>query len=154
MLGCFFLRTTSVCGCSSTLGGSRLLPTDRSLTIVKRDGLTRGVDSSCATGARVSSGVWFSMLAGACVGRGEGAGLLTAGEGAASGIFSGTSWGETSDAGEWDSTSATGLSLTTGVSATCGWLEGSTGGGGGILVGGMRILLDETALVSASDTSL
>lgn len=88
------------------------------------------------------------------MGRGEGAGLLTGGEGADSGTFSGAGWIETSDAGEWDSTSVTGLSLTTGVSATCGWLEKSTGGGGGILVGGVKILLDETALVSVSDTSL
>lgn len=88
------------------------------------------------------------------MGRGEGAGLLTGREGAASGTFSGAGWVETSDAGEWESTSGTGLSPTTGVSATCGSLEKSTGGGGGILVGGARILLDETALVSDSDTSL
>lgn len=37
------------------------------------------------------------------------------------------------------------------VPASCAWLETLNGGGGGILVGGVRILLEETGLVSDSD---
>lgn len=44
-----------------------------------------------------------------------------------------------------------GLSLVSDVTASCAWLETLNGGGGGILVGGVRILLEETGLVSDSD---
>lgn len=99
--------------------------------------MTTGLDSLCTT-----AGVGFCPL--------EGKGLLAGAEGECSGAFSAVS-GTGLDSGKLESISFFGISIVSDVPASCAWAEILMGGGGGILVGGAKILLEETRLVSDSD---
>lgn len=84
-----------------------------------------GVDPSCTTGAEVTSGVCFSVLAGQgcglmlarpCTGKGGGKGMFTGGEGSGSWAFSGE--GEFSRAG--------GMGASDGGEGEASWVAGTS----------------------------
>lgn len=132
--GMFFLILTSVPGSSCTCGASELLLTDGGSTVCRREGGTKGVDSSCMTVAGVPCEAWSSVLTGldscftlerSCTVMGEGADEVFSLGGGRSGL----GWKEFSDGAEIENFWTAGPS----VVDSSGWWGSSMGGGGGIL---------------------
>lgn len=136
--GMFFLILTSVPGSSCTCGASELLLTDGGSAVCRREGGTKGVDSSFMTVAGVPCEAWPSVLAGldSCftLERSVTGGGITMFAGAdevfsLGGGVSGLGRKLFSDGAEMENFGTVGPS----VVASSGWWGSSMGGGGGIL---------------------